>query len=161
MSQEEIAKLNDKIKSYGETIKKLHGINEINKSKLQEEINTLKEQLEKKEDECKNLTEKIKASERKNEDIYKNVTSGNISDFNEIKKQFDKEKMILNELIKTYKTGLDEKTEMVIKVQEELIEVRNDYEEEKSKYETLMNFNNTKYDYKSQDIQLHKISTEN
>ena len=82
----EIAKLTDKIKKYEETIKKLHGINEINKNKYQEENNILKENLAKKEQENLSLVDKMKSLERRNEDIYKNVTSGNMSDINEIKK---------------------------------------------------------------------------
>jgi hypothetical protein len=159
--ESEVSKLNEKIKSYGETIKKLHGINELNKNKFIEETNLLKEQFTKKEEDCKALIDKVKSLERKNEDIYKNVTSGNISDFNEIKKQFEKEKTILNELIKTYKTGLDEKSDSLVKITEELNLSRIDLEDEKKKNEILVNINNSKFDPKSQELQFYKISTEN
>lgn len=158
---DEIRKLQEKVKSYGDAIKKLHGINEMNKNKYAEEVNELKEQLEKKEEECKGYIEKIKAMERRNEEVYKNVTSGNISDLNEIKKQFDRDRQLLNELIKTYKHGLDEKSEIIAKNQEEINCLKNELDEERKKNESLGNIINDKFDSKSSEIQFFKISTEN
>lgn len=157
----ELTKLNEKIKKYEETIKKLHSIGESNKNKLTEENTNLKERLFKKEEECKTLTEKIKSLERKNEDIYKNVTTVNISDINEIKKQFEKEKIILNELLKTYKNSNDEKLDSLAKLNEELSLAKAELNEEKTKNDTLTSLNNAKYDSKSIEIQFYKISTEN
>ena len=115
--EQEIKNLKDQLFLYGENIKKLDAIIKKNNLKFMEESNNLKEQLNKKDEEIKNYQEKIKSLERKNEEIYKNVTSGNLSDLNEIKRQFEKEKIILTELNKTYKHGLDEKTETIIKLQ--------------------------------------------
>jgi hypothetical protein len=158
---EEITKLNEKIKNYGETIKKLHGINEINKTKFNEELNQVKDQLGKKEEECRALTEKVKSLEKKNEDIYKNVTSGNISDINEIRKSFEKEKIIQTELIKTYKAALDEKSDSLQTFQAEIQQLRLELDEEKKKNESLLLMNSSKYDLKSQEMQFFKVSTEN
>jgi hypothetical protein len=157
----EITRLNEKIKKYEETIKKLHGINEINKNKYTEEINQLKENLSKKEQENNSLSDKIRSLERKNEDIYKNVTSGNISDLNEIKKQFDKDKTIMTELLKTYKNTIDEKTETISNLMKDINLIKSDLEEERKNNESLLAVNNAKYDSKSLEMQFYKISTEN
>jgi hypothetical protein len=158
---DEITKLNEKIKNYGETIKKLHGINEINKTKFNEELNQIKDQLAKKEEECRSMSEKVKSLEKKNEDIYKNVTSGNISDINEIRKSFEKEKIIQAELIKTYKTALNEKSESLQSLQAETQLMRLELDEEKKKNDNLLLMNSSKYDFKSQEMQFFKVSTEN
>jgi len=157
----EIKNLKDQLLLYGENIKKLDLIIKKNNSKFLEESNNLKEQLNKKEEEIKNYQEKIKSLERKNEEIYKNVTSGNLSDLNEIKRQFEKEKIILTELNKTYKQGLDEKTEIIVRLQEENQNLRNENEDERKKSENLTNIVNSKYDQKSMEIEFHKTSTQN
>jgi len=159
--ESEISKLIEKIKKYEETIKKLHGINELNKNKYTEEINLHKENLNKKEQENNILSEKIKNLERRNEDIYKNVTSGNISDLNEIKKQYEKDKDIMTEIMKKYKGCIDEKTEALSNLLKENNLLKSEMEEEIKKNENLLALNNSKYDSKTLEIQFYKISTEN
>jgi hypothetical protein len=159
--ESEISKLIEKIKKYEETIKKLHGINELNKNKYTEEINLHKENLNKKEQENNILSEKIKNLERRNEDIYKNVTSGNISDLNEIKKQYEKDKDIMTEIMKKYKGCIDEKTEALSNLLKENNLLKSELEEEIKKNENLLALNNSKYDSKTLEIQFYKISTEN
>lgn len=159
--ESEISKLIEKIKKYEETIKKLHGINELNKNKYTEEINLLKENLNKKEQENNILAEKIKNLERRNEDIYKNVTSGNISDLNEIKKQYEKDKDIMTEIMKKYKGCIDEKSEALSNLLKENNLLKSELEEEIKKNENLLALNNSKYDSKTLEIQFYKISTEN
>lgn len=159
--ESEISKLIEKIKKYEETIKKLHGINELNKNKYTEEISLLKENLNKKEQENNILSEKIKNLERRNEDIYKNVTSGNISDLNEIKKQYEKDKDIMTEIMKKYKGCIDEKTEALSNLLKENNLLKSELEEEIKKNENLLALNNSKYDSKTLEIQFYKVSTEN
>jgi chromosome segregation protein len=143
------------------TIKKIAGLIKLNEKKYLEEINQLKDSLSKKEEECRGYIEKLKSLERKNDEMYKNVTTGNISDLNELKKQFDKDTLMLNELIKTLKNGINEKNENLQKLTEELNLTKNLLEEEKKKNENLSNINNSKFDPKSTEIQFYKISTEN
>ena len=154
---EDLNQLNEKLKNYADTIRKLHAI----KNKLSEDIAATKEQLAKKEEECKNYIENIKSLEKKTDEVYKNVTSGNLLEFNEIKKQFDKEKMLLNELIKTYRNELDEKAETINEKQEEINTLKSCLDEERKNVQNLNNILNAKYDVKSQEIQFFKISTEN
>jgi len=154
---EDLNGLNEKLKNYADTIRKLHAI----KNKLTEDVTGLKDQLTKKEEECKNYIENIKSLEKKTDEVYKNVTSGNLLEFNEIKKQFDKEKILLNELIKTYKNELDEKSDTITQQQEEINLMKNQIEEERKNVQILNNILNAKFDAKSQEIQFFKISTEN
>jgi hypothetical protein len=154
---EDLNQLNEKLKNYADTIRKLHAI----KNKLSEDVVATKEQLAKKEEECKNYIENIKSLEKKTDEVYKNVTSGNLLEYNEIKKQFDKEKMLLNELIKTYRNELDEKADTINEKQEEISTLKSSLEEERKNVQNLNNILHAKYDVKSQEIQFFKISTEN
>jgi chromosome segregation ATPase len=153
----EIKTLKEKIAQNDKTIKQIAQM----ARRFEVENTTLKEQLNSKEKECQGYIEKIKIMEKKTDEVYKNVTKGNMSDLNEIKKQFEKEKLILNELIKTYKNGIDEKTDILRQQNEEITKIRNYLDEERKKNETLITANYSKYDQKSLELQFHKISSEN
>jgi hypothetical protein len=126
-----------------------------------EKIKDLTELNNKKDEEIKQYIEKIKTLERKTDDAYKNVTTGNITDINDIKVQFDKEKLILQELIKTLKNNLDEKNEQIQKSKVEINDLRILIEEERKKNETILTINLAKFDNKSAEIQSYKLSSEN
>jgi chromosome segregation ATPase len=126
----------------------------------QEKIKQFTEINLKKDEEIKQYIEKIKTLERRTDDAYKNVTTGNISDINEIKTQFDKEKLVLLELIRTLKNNIDEKNEQIQKSREESNELRLLIEEERKKFDSIMSINLSKFDAKSSEVQYYKISTE-
>jgi chromosome segregation ATPase len=122
----------------------------------------LKESFNKKEEECRNLQEKIKFLEKKTEDVYKNVSSAqNISDVSELRKQFENNAMVLNNLIDTYKQNINEKNDNIQNLSKELSQIQGQLEEEKKKNESLSQVNLVKYDPKSQEMQQIKISSEN
>jgi hypothetical protein len=126
-----------------------------------EKISQLTDIKNKQEEEIKQYIEKIKNLERKTDDVYKNVTTGNISDINEIKCQFEKEKLILNELLKTLKNNIDEKNDSLQESRKEINDLRLLMEEERKKNEMFLNINLSKFDSKSIEVQFYKISTEN
>lgn len=121
------------------------------------QIEELKSQLADKEKEIKQLKETNKIIENKNEEIFKNCTQMGTSDISEIKTQFDNEKRILSEMIKTLNNDLTGKNASINKLNEELSHCRNQIEFERKQ--------NLKYfALKSEDkaeIQIHKISSEN
>ena len=121
------------------------------------QIEELKSQITDKEKEIKQLKETNKIIENKNEEIFKNCTQMGTSDISEIKTQFDNEKRILSEMIKTLNNDLTGKNASINKLNEELSHCRNQIEFERKQ--------NLKYfALKSEDkaeIQIHKISSEN
>ena len=121
------------------------------------QIEELKSQLADKEKEIRQLKETNKIIENKNEEIFKNCTQMGTSDISEIKTQFDNEKRILSEMIKTLNNDLTGKNASINKLNEELSHCRNQIEFERKQ--------NLKYfALKSEDkaeIQIHKISSEN
>jgi hypothetical protein len=128
-----------------------------NKEKLKE----LTELNNKKDEEIRQYIEKLKTLERRNDDAYKNVATNNISDINEIKNSNEKEKLVLNELIKTLKNNLNEKNQDVQKSREDINELRLLLEEERKKNDTITTINLAKFDAKSIEVQFYKLSTEN
>jgi hypothetical protein len=130
-------------------------------TKYKEKATQLADLNNRKDEEIKEYIEKIKTLERRTDDAYKNVTTGNISDINEIKIQFEKEKILLLELIKTLKGNIDEKNEQIQKSREESNELRLIIEEERKKYDAIMSINLAKVNTNSSEVQYYKISTEN
>jgi len=99
--------------------------------------------------------------EKKNDEIFKESAIANISDISEIKFQSDKEQRVLNEMIKTLKKDLDKKNEIILKLNEELENNRNQLELERKLNQKYFSLKAPLMSQEKIDIKLHKVSSEN
>ena len=114
-------------------IKKLAQMVKDTQNKCNETINTLKEEIEKKDEANKTLKETLKSIEKSSNDMLKNVAKGKISQISEVQKQYENEILVNKELIKTYSNTIKEKNQEISKFSEEVIYLRSLLEEEKKK----------------------------
>jgi len=142
-------------------IKKLAQMVKDTQTKSNETINSLKEDLEKKEEENKALKEKLKNLEKSSNDVLKNIAKGNISEITEVQKQFEHEILVNKELIKTYSSTIKEKNEEISKFSEEVFYLRGLLEEERKKSEFYLTNMKHKLELKSSDVEIYKLMTEN
>ncbi len=112
-------------------IKKLAQMVKDTQNKSNETIMTLKEEIEKKDEENKSLKEKLKNLEKSSNDVLKNIAKGKISEVCDVQKQYENEILVNKELIKTYSNTIKEKNQELSKFSEEVIYLRNLLEEEK------------------------------
>ena len=87
--------------------------------------------IEEKDNEINRLKDMNKSTEKKPEEIYKLSQKVNISDIQELKHQFDVEKLSLTELINTLKNDICKKNELIEKLNKELDISRNNLELER------------------------------
>ena len=83
-------------------------------------IQSQKKEIEEKDKEISKLKEKHKSSEKKPEEIYKFSQKINISDINELKQKYDSDKLSLSELIKSLKSDIEKKNELIEQLNKEL-----------------------------------------
>ena len=83
-------------------------------------IQSQKKEIEEKDKEITKLKEKHKSSEKKPEEIYKFSQKINISDINELKQKYDSDKLSLSELIKSLKSDIAKKNELIEQLNKEL-----------------------------------------
>ena len=83
-------------------------------------IQSQKKEIEEKDKEIFKLKEKHKSSEKKPEEIYKFSQKINISDINELKQKYDSDKLSLSELIKSLKSDITKKNELIEQLNKEL-----------------------------------------
>ena len=83
-------------------------------------IQSQKKEIEEKDKEITKLKEKHKSSEKKPEEIYKFSQKINISDINELKQKYDSDKLSLSELIKSLKSDIEKKNELIEQLNKEL-----------------------------------------
>ena len=126
-------------------------------------IQSQKKELEEKDKEINKLKDKNKSSEKKPEDIFNFSQKINISDIKELKQQFDKDKLALNDLINILKNDIEKKNELIAQLNKELDISRTNLELERKlniKYfeinSPLFKFNNDKI-----RVDYHRISCEN
>ena len=86
----------------------------------QQIIQSQKKEIEEKDKEITKLKEKHKSSEKKPEEIYKFSQKINISDINELKQKYDSDKLSLSELIKSLKSDITKKNELIEQLNKEL-----------------------------------------
>ena len=84
--------------------------------------------IEEKDNEINRLKDMNKSTEKKPEEIYKLSQKVNISDIQELKHQFDVEKLSLTELINTLNNDICKKNELIEKLNKELDISRNNLE---------------------------------
>ena len=124
-------------------------------------ITELESKLKEKENEILKLKDANKSMEKKNDEIFKESAIANISDISEIKFQSDKEQRVLNEMIKTLKKDLDKKNEIILKLNEELENNRNQLELERKLNQKYFSLKAPLMSQEKIDIKLHKVSSEN
>ena len=129
--------------------------------KKEQIITQLQNQLQEKENEIIKLKEENKSIEQKKEEIFKVSEFTNISGISEIKIQFEKEQKNLNETIRLLKQNLEKKNEMILKLNEELENSRNQLELERKLNQKYFSFRNNYSTQEKIDLNLHKISSEN
>lgn len=119
--------------------------------------------IEEKDNEINRLKDMNKSTEKKPEEIYKLSQKVNISDIQELKHQFDVEKLSLTELINTLKNDICKKNELIEKLNKELDISRNNLELERKLnikyfeiYSPLLKLNTDKI-----RVDYHRISCEN
>ena len=83
-------------------------------------IQSQKKEIEEKDKEITKLKEKHKSSEKKPEEIYKFSQKINISDINELKQKYDSDKLSLSELIKSLKSDIEKKNQLIEQLNKEL-----------------------------------------
>ena len=83
-------------------------------------IQSQKKEIEEKDKEITKLKEKHKSSEKKPEEIYKFSQKINISDIKELKQKYDSDKLSLSELIKSLKSDIEKKNQLIEQLNKEL-----------------------------------------
>jgi hypothetical protein len=83
-------------------------------------IQSQKKELEEKDKEINKLKEKNKSIEKKPEEIFKFSEKINISDIKELKQKYDSDKLSLSELIKSLKSDIEKKKELISQLNNEL-----------------------------------------
>lgn len=151
----------DIIKKQKLDIKKLAQMVKDTQTRSNETIMTLKEEIEKKDEENKSLKEKLVNLEKSNNDILKNLAKGKVSEVIEVQKQYENEILVNKELIKTYSNTIKEKNQEISKFSDEVIYLRNLLEEEKKKSEFYLTNMKYKLELKSSDVEIYKLMTEN
>ena len=83
-------------------------------------IQSQKKEIEEKDKEITKLKEKHKSLEKKPEEIYKFSQKINISDIKELKQKYDSDKLSLSELIKSLKSDIEKKNQLIEQLNKEL-----------------------------------------
>ena len=83
-------------------------------------IQSQKKELEEKDKEINKLKDKKNSLEKKPEEIYKFSKKINISDIKELQQKFDSDKLILSDLIKSLKSDIEKKNELITQLNKEL-----------------------------------------
>ena len=83
-------------------------------------IQSQKKEIEEKDKEINKLKEKNKSIEKKPEEIFKFSEKINISDIKELKQKYDSDKLSLSELIKSLKSDIAKKNELIQQLNNEL-----------------------------------------
>ena len=83
-------------------------------------IQSQKKEIEEKDKEITKLKEKHKSSEKKPEEIYKFSQKINISEIKELKQKYDSDKLSLSELIKSLKSDIEKKNQLIEQLNKEL-----------------------------------------
>ena len=119
--------------------------------------------IEEKDNEINRLKDMNKSTEKKPEEIYKLSQKVNISDIQELKHQFDIEKLSLTELINTLKNDICKKNELIEKLNKELDISRNKLELERKLNIKYFEINSPLLKLNTDKIRVdyHRISCEN
>ena len=126
-------------------------------------IQSQKKELEEKDKEINKLRDINKSSEKKPEEIFKFSEKINISDIKELKQQFDKDKLALNNLINTLKNDIEKKNELITQLNKELDISRTNLELERKLNIKYFEINSPLFKFNSDKIRVdyHRISCEN
>jgi hypothetical protein len=119
--------------------------------------------IEEKDNEINRLKDMNKSTEKKPEEIFKLSQKVNISDIQELKHQFDVEKLSLTELINTLKNDICKKNELIEKLNKELDISRNNLELERKLNIKYFEINSPLLKLNTDKIRVdyHRISCEN
>ena len=119
--------------------------------------------IEEKDNEINRFKDMNKSTEKKPEEIYKLSQKVNISDIQELKHQFDVEKLSLTELINTLKNDICKKNELIEKLNKELDISRNNLELERKLNIKYFEINSPLLKLNTDKIRVdyHRISCEN
>ena len=119
--------------------------------------------IEEKDNEINRLKDMNKSTDKKPEEIYKLSQKVNISDIQELKHQFDIEKLSLTELINTLKNDICKKNELIEKLNKELDISRNNLELERKLNIKYFEINSPLLKLNTDKIRVdyHRISCEN
>ena len=119
--------------------------------------------IEEKDNEINRLKDMNKSTDKKPEEIYKLSQKVNISDIQELKHQFDVEKLSLTELINTLKNDICKKNELIEKLNKELDISRNNLELERKLNIKYFEINSPLLKLNTDKIRVdyHRISCEN
>ena len=119
--------------------------------------------IEEKDNEINRLKNMNKSTEKKPEEIYKLSQKVNISDIQELKHQFDVEKLSLTELINALKNDICKKNELIEKLNKELDISRNNLELERKLNIKYFEINSPLLKLNTDKIRVdyHRISCEN
>ena len=104
-----------------------------------------------------------KSIEKKNEEIFQFSTKVNISDINELKHQFDSDRLVLNEMINTLKKDIIKKNELIEQLNKELDSNRSSLELERKLNLKYFDLNSPLLKLSSDKIRIdyHRVSCEN
>ena len=126
-------------------------------------IEKQKNEIEEKDKEINKLKDMNKSIEKKNEEIFQLSTKVNITDINELKSQFDSDKLVLNEMINTLKKDITTKNELIEKLNKELESSRSFLELERKLNMKYFDLNSPLLKLSSDKLRVdyHRVSCEN
>ena len=126
-------------------------------------IQSQKKELEEKEKEINKLKDKKNSLEKKPEEIYKFSTNINISDIKELQQKFDSDKLILSDLIKSLKSDIEKKNELITQLNKELDISRTNLELERKLNIKYFDLNSPLLKLNTDKIRVdyHRINCEN
>jgi len=126
-------------------------------------IQSQKKELEEKDKEINKLRDINKSTEKKPSEIFKFSEKINISDIKELKQQYDKDKLSLNNLIATLKNDIAKKNELITQLSKELDISRTNLELERKLNIKYFEINSPLFKFNSDKIRVdyHRISCEN
>lgn len=147
-------------KKYADLIKIQQGL-AIMVKKHEKKIAELQLDLDEKKKEIVQSNEAKKSMEIKSDEMFKNCTKVNMSDLTEIKSQYENDKRVLNEMIKTLQNTIASKNTIMDQLTSELNSTREQCELERKKNIQYFSIKSSNNSNKSFEVQFHKISSEN
>jgi len=126
-------------------------------------IQSQKKELDEKEKEINKLKDKKNSLEKKPEEIYKFSKNINISDIKELQQKFDSDKLILSDLIKSLKSDIEKKNELITQLNKELDISRTNLELERKLNIKYFDLNSPLLKLNTDKIRVeyHRINCEN
>ena len=128
----------------------------------EESIKNLQKQIDDKDKEITKLKDINKSIEKKSDEIFQFSTKVNISDIKELKHQFDSDKLVLSEMIKTLQKDITKKNKLIEQLNKELDFSRSELELQRKLNIKYFDLNSPlKLNSEKIKVEFQKVSCEN